>query len=274
MVRRTQNTWRYESGPGDDGGVTQLWDCPADYFTVGVPMVQKEGVKVVYNLCIAMSWWTLETLREPEHLGCLRGEWKVEGVDVRKREETQMLRLAATLEKLGPEYAGIKLQLRQEWLDGVRLQKVCGVSPPGMGRQTEMVAHKLPYGVHIEWQGEQRLLETGKPDLLVEEKGQWSRAGGARLEFSQAREDENPRKLVIKPLAKHLKGGMWADKLQKVLEGCEGVDGVESVGFSPDRHPGFRNRSVVAFVVFKTAEQRNAVLEYGKVIWGLYTTDF
>ena len=90
------------------------------------------------------------------------------------------------------------------------------------------------------------------------------------------REDENPRKLVIEPLAKHLKGQMWADRLEEVLEGVDGVDGVESVGFSPDRHPGFRNRGVVAFVVFKTVEQRNAILEFcsRKVIWGLYNTDF
>ena len=44
-------------------------------------------------------------------------------------------------------------------------------------------------------------------DLLVTEKGQWSRAGGA-TSFSQAREEGDPRKLVFKPLAKHLQGGM------------------------------------------------------------------
>ena len=262
-----------ESGPGGDDGVTQLWDCPAEYFTVGVPMVQGDGVVVVHNLCVSMSWCTLETLREPERLGNLRGDWRLEGVDVRKREETQMIRLAAALGKLGPEYAGMKLQLRQEWVDGVRLQQICGVSPPGMGLQAEQVAGKLVYGVNIEWQGEQRPLATGKPDELVVEKGQFSRAGGAK-KVGQAREDENPRKLVIKPLAKHLKGQMWADRLEEVLEATEGVDGVESVGFSPDRHPGFRNRGVVAFVVFKTVEQRDAVLELGNVIWGLYTTDF
>ena len=65
------------------------WDCPAGYFTVGVPMWQKDGEMVVHNLCIHMSWWTLESLQEPEKLGRLRGDWFVEGVDVRKREETQ-----------------------------------------------------------------------------------------------------------------------------------------------------------------------------------------
>ena len=86
--------------------------------------------------------------------------------------------------------------------------------------------------------------------------------------------DTDPRKLVIKPLAKHLQGQMWADKLQEVIEGCEGVEGVESVGFSPDRHPGFRMRGVVAFVVFQTVEQRDAALVDNRVIWALLGTEF
>ena len=94
-----------ESGPREDDGVTRLWDCPAEYFTVGVPMVQ-DGVEVVHNLCVSMSWCTLETLREPERLGCLRGDWRIEGTDVRKREETQMVRLAAALGKLGRSIRG------------------------------------------------------------------------------------------------------------------------------------------------------------------------
>jgi hypothetical protein len=64
-------------------------------------MRQKEGVMVVHNLCIQMSWWTLEPLQEPEKLGCLRGDWYVEDVDVRKREEFQMVRLMAGLGQLG-----------------------------------------------------------------------------------------------------------------------------------------------------------------------------
>ena len=265
-----------DSRPGGNDGVTELWDCPAQYFTVGVPMVQEDGVVVVYNLCVSMSWCTLETLSVPERLGCLSGDWRLEGLDVRKREELLMTRLAAGLEKLGKgEYAGIRLQLRQEWVDGARLQQICGVSPPDMRKQAEQVAGKLVYGVEIEWHGEQRKLSTGMPDQLVQERLQFSRAGGGRS-VGQMREDENPRKMVIKPLAKHLQGQMWADRLEEVLEQCDGVDGVESVGFSPDRHPGFRNRGVVAFVVFKTVEQRDAALKYArsKVIWGLYDTDF
>ena len=73
--------------------------------------------------------------------------------------------------------------------------------------------------MQIEWQGEQRLLETGKPALLVTETGQWGKSGGA-TSYNQVREEEDPRKLIIKPLAKHLQGGMWAGKLQEALEEC------------------------------------------------------
>ena len=241
-------------------------------------MRQKEGVMVVHNLCIQMSWWTLESLQEPEKLGCLRGDWYVEGVDVRKREEVQMVRLMAGLGQLGNgEMQGIKLQLRPEWVEGEKLQMIWGVAPADKPRLTTQVANKLPYGVNIEWKGEQRLLQTGKPDLLVTEKEKWrqtGRAAGAAGGYRQERVDTDPRKLVIKPLAKHLQGQMWADKLQELIEGCEGVEGVESVGFSPDRHPGFRMRGVVAFVVFHTVEQRDAALVDNRVIWALLGTEF
>jgi hypothetical protein len=49
----------------------------------------------------------LESLQEPERLGCLRGDWYVEGVDVMKRGETQMVRLMAGLGHLG--LRGIRL---------------------------------------------------------------------------------------------------------------------------------------------------------------------
>ena len=52
------------------------------------------------------------------------------------------------------------------------------------------------------------------------------------------------------------------------------MEGVESVGFSPDRHPGFRMRGVVAFVVFSTVEQRDAALVDNRVAWALLDTEF
>ena len=79
-----------ELGPGN--GV-QFWDCPAGYFTVRVPMLLADKREVLHKLCVQMSWYTLESLEEPERMGCLSGDWYVKGVDVRKREELQMVRL-------------------------------------------------------------------------------------------------------------------------------------------------------------------------------------
>ena len=82
-----------------------------------------------------------------------------------------MVRLMAGLGQLGNgELQGIKLQLRPEWVDGEKLQMICGVTPADQPRLTTQVAGKLPFGVAIEWKGEQRLLQTGKPDLLLSEK--------------------------------------------------------------------------------------------------------
>ena len=36
-------------GSGDG---TQFWDCPAGYFTVGVPMLMADRREVVHNLCV------------------------------------------------------------------------------------------------------------------------------------------------------------------------------------------------------------------------------
>ena len=158
--------------------------------------------------------------------------------------------------------------MRPEWVEGEKLQMICGVARADRPRLTTQVTNKLPYGVPIQWKGEQRLPQLGKPNLLVLEKEQWKqtdRVAGATWGVSSYRQERlytDPRKLVIKPLTKHLQGPMWADTLEEVIEGCEGVEveGVESVGFSPDRHPGFRMRDVVAFVVFQTMEQRDAAL--------------
>ena len=52
------------------------------------------------------------------------------------------------------------------------------------------------------------------------------------------------------------------------------MEGVVSVGFSPDKHPEFARRGVVAFVVFETVEQRNAALVDEKVCYALLDTGF
>ena len=82
-----------------------------------------------------------------------------------------MVRLMAGLGQLqNGELQGIKLQLRPEWVAGEKLQMFCGMAPVDQPRLTTRVAAKPPFGVAIEWKGEQRLLQTGKPDLPVSEK--------------------------------------------------------------------------------------------------------
>ena len=60
-----------ELGPGN--GI-EYWDCPAEYFIVGVPMLMADRKEVVHNLCVQMSWHTLESVEEPERLGCVSGD--------------------------------------------------------------------------------------------------------------------------------------------------------------------------------------------------------
>ena len=51
-----------ELGPIDE---VKLWDCPAGYFTVGVPMLWADREEVVHNLCIQNN--------ELVHLGVFAG---------------------------------------------------------------------------------------------------------------------------------------------------------------------------------------------------------
>ena len=70
---------------------------------------------------------------------------------MRKREETQMVRLMVGLGQMGNgELQGIKLQLGPEWVDGEKLQMICGVAPAHKPRLAQQVAGKLPFGVSIE----------------------------------------------------------------------------------------------------------------------------
>ena len=112
--------------PLGPGNVAKFWDCPAGYFTVGVPMPLADRREMVHNLCVQMSWYTLESPDEPQRMGFLSDDWYVEGVDVREREELQMVRLMAALRKEGWK-EGIRLMLRPEWVDGVKLQVIWGL---------------------------------------------------------------------------------------------------------------------------------------------------
>ena len=88
--------------------------------------------------------------------------------------------------------------------------------------------------------------------MLLVEREQWRKNSGASPHRKE-REATDPRKLITKPLAKHCKGQSCSDKKTRQLESWEGVEGMESVGFSPDKHPETTRRGVATFVVFATA---------------------
>ena len=101
-----------------------------------------------------------------------------------------MVSLVAGLGQLeNGELQGIMLQSRPAWVDGEKLQMICGVTPADKPRLAQQVAGKLPFGVSIEWEGGQRLLQTGKPDLLLSEKDQWKQAGRAARSASSHRQE-------------------------------------------------------------------------------------
>ena len=79
-----------DHGPGN--GV-RYWDCPTEYFTIGVNTLRADRQEVVHNLCVQLTWWTLESTRLPEAMGYLSGDWYVKELKVAKREELLMLRL-------------------------------------------------------------------------------------------------------------------------------------------------------------------------------------
>ena len=102
------------------------------------------------------------------------------------------------------------------------------------------------------------MLITGQTDLLRKEQNSRDRS---RLDnYWQERKDTDPRKMVLKPLDKSCRGEEQGRKLAALLQ-KQGVEGVVSVGFSPDKAPTNPNRGVVGFVVFRTVELRDAALD-------------
>jgi hypothetical protein len=80
-------------GPEDHcpGNGVRYWDCPAEYFTIGVNMLMADRQEVVHNLCMQLTWWTLESTRLPEPMDYLSGDRYVKVVKA----------LARTLEPIG-----------------------------------------------------------------------------------------------------------------------------------------------------------------------------
>ena len=89
----------------------------------------------------------------------------------------------------------------------------------------------------------------------------------------QERDQTDTRKLVRKPLAKHYKEHVYSDRLQAILTGA-GLEGGQSVGFSPDKYPGNPRSGVVGFVVFVSVEQRVTAITWEKAAMTLMDTAF
>ena len=102
---------------------------------------------------------------------------------------------------------GVRLMLRPEWVDGVELQMIWGLGPENALVIKAANKKLADSGVSIEWKGEQRLLQTGKANLLLVEEEKWDKNTG--VSYREEREGTDPRKLVFKPLAKHLNGRVW-----------------------------------------------------------------
>lgn len=143
---------------------------------------------------------------------------------MRKREELQMVRLMAAVGKEeGKE--GIKMMLRPEWIDGVKLQMIWGLGAKTAQVMRCAIEKLANTGYSIEWKGEQRMMKTGKSDLLLMEKENWSRSPS--VPCRKEKELTDHMKLIIKPMAKHFRGQVWGDRLAERLNSWAGVAGVE-----------------------------------------------
>ena len=214
-----------DHGPGND---VRYWDCSAGYFTIGVPTLMTDGEALVHNLCVQLTWWTLESTRLAEPMGYLSGNWYVKEMKMAKREELLMLRL---MQAAGN---GVSLMLKPVKVQGMKMQHICGLTDNGL--QLAATIMKLVYGDSVEWDGVTRLVVTGKADLVQKQRLQKSARSLAT--HRQERSETNMRKLVLKSLSKECKGQEYSDRLQSILAGV-GLSGIQSVGFSPDKYPGW-----------------------------------
>ena len=85
-------------------------------------MLMADREAVVHNLCVQLTWWTLESTRLAEPMGYLSGDWYVKELKVAKREELLMLRL---MQAAGN---GVRLMLKPTKVQGVKMQEICGLA--------------------------------------------------------------------------------------------------------------------------------------------------
>ena len=182
-----------DHGPGNGA---RYWDCPAEYFTIGVNMLMADRQEVVHNLCVQLTWWTLESTRLPEPMGYLSGDWYVKELKVAKREELLMLRL---MQAAGN---GVRLMLKPTKVQGMKMQEICGLADKEL--KVAAMMKKLVHGYSVEWAGGTRLVVTGKADLLQRQKLQ--RSAQSLADHRKERLTTDIRKMVLKPLEQGMQG--------------------------------------------------------------------
>jgi len=249
-----------DHGPGN--GV-RYWDCPAEYFTIGVPMLMADREEVLHNLCVQLTWWTLESTKLPEPMGYLSGDWYVKEMKVAKREELLMIRL------MQAAVNGVRLMLKPTKVQGMKMQEICGLADNVL--QISAMIKKLVYGYSVEWAGGTREVKTGKADLLQRQKLQ--RSAQSLADHRKERLTTDTRKMVLKPLSKVCKGREQGEKVWAMLAAA-GLEGIQSVSFSPDNYPEKENSGVVGFVVFAEQPQRDAAITDDKASYALMNTEF
>ena len=249
-----------DHGPGNGA---RYWDCPAEYFTIGVNTLMADRQEVVHNLCVQLTWWTLESTRLPEPMGYLSGDWYVKELKVAKREELLMLRL---MQAAGN---GVRLMLKPSKVQGMRMQEICGLADREL--KVEAMIKKLVHGYSIEWAGGTRLVVTSKADQLQRQK--LRRSAQSLADHRKERLTTDVRKMVLKPLSKTCKGEEQANKVLAMLAGV-GLEGIQSVSFSPDKYPDNPRSGVVGFVVFAEQAQRDAAITGDRASMALRSSEF
>ena len=253
-----------DQGPGN--GV-RYWDCPAEYFIIGVSMLRADREEVVHNLCVQLIWWTiwwtLESTRLPEPMGYLSGDWYVKDLKVATREELLMLRL---MQAAGN---GVRLMLKPAKVQGVKVQEICGLADNEL--QVSATIKKLVYGYNMEWAGDTRVVVTSKADLLQKQRLQ--RRAQSLATQRRERLETDTRKLVLKPPSKACNEQEKGDMLRAMLA-TAGMSGIQCVSFSPDKYPDNPRSGVVGFVVFAEQAQRDAAITDDRASVALRSSEF
>jgi hypothetical protein len=164
---------------------------------------------------------------------------------------------------------GVRLMLKPTKVQGMKMQEICGLADNVL--QVSAMIKKLVYGYSVEWAGGTREVKTGKADLLQRQKLQ--RSAQSLADHRKERLTTDTRKMVLKPLSKVCKGGEQGEKMRAMLAAA-GLEGIQSVSFSPDNYPENERSGVVGFVVFAEQPQRDAAITDSKASYALMGSVF